>query len=144
MRALQIALIISIALFIVACSKQDMPYKSLSDTRPAKVTGAVAIQKTAVKEQPKTEAIKEESTKEESASTNNNEAEQKGPTCKDSDYGQFPTAAGTVRGLLPDGTEYEMSDACFGDVLYEYYCEENNALISKQKCNRGCKNGFCV
>jgi len=139
MRKIIVIIAIFMIILVTACSK-DMPYKSLSDTKLSTPTGnVVGVQKVPVKKVVEQKEIVEEVVKEETVVP-----ESKGPSCKDSDYGKFTTGAGKVKGLLDDGSEYEESDKCVGDVLYEYYCDGDKAAVFTERCNRGCQNGFCV
>lgn len=125
---------------VVGCSKDSLPYKSLSDTKLSSPTGKViAVQTTPV---PVVEEPKESSPATETVVETVPAASV--ASCHDTDYGMTPSAAGKVKGLLDDGSEFEETDACIGDVLYEYYCDGSTALFAKEICDRGCKNGFCI
>lgn len=126
MRIKALIIITIIALVLASCTKESMPYKTVSDAKRQAPTGAVVgVQTDSSKEQVK-------------------EAQPQGPTCKNSDQGNYPQAFGKVSGKLDDGSDYEISDACLGNILYEYDCDGSNVIISKTKCSRGCKNGFCI
>lgn len=116
-----------------------MPYKTLADTRPTTPTGAAVAKNTIAKAPVETTntvtPVKVETVKSEIPA---------GPSCKDSDYGKFSNAVGIVKGIDADGSEYEISDACLGNVLFEYFCVDNKAEFEQIKCARGCTNGFCV
>ncbi|MBI4141109.1 hypothetical protein HY485_04705 [Candidatus Woesearchaeota archaeon] len=121
-------------LVFVGCSKTSLPYKSLSDAKLSSPTGhVVAVEKTV---EP---VVEESATAQPEAS-----APATGPSCHDSDYGKITTAAGKVKGVFDDGSEFEESDTCVGDVLYEYYCDGSKAEFAKEVCKRGCQNGFCI
>ena len=99
-----------------------MPYKSLSDTKPTTPTGhVVGTQKMVQKE-----------------------IVQKGPACRNTDYGNFASAVGKVYGIDDTGAEYEMVDTCFGNMLYEYNCDGNKPVVEQAKCKNGCQNGYCI
>lgn len=136
------AVLLLCILVVAGCSKDSLPYKSLSDTRLSSPTGKVVAVQTApapvVEEKP-----------EETITTTNEPVIETSPitgvaSCHDTDYGMTTSAAGKVKGMLDDGSEFEETDACVGDVLYEYYCDGSTALFAKEVCDRGCKNGFCV
>ncbi|MBI4141590.1 hypothetical protein HY484_01550 [Candidatus Woesearchaeota archaeon] len=137
MRHIWVFGIIFVCMLVIAgCSKDSLPYKSLSDTKLSSPTGKVVadVQKQSVSIVEETPAESSDAVK-----TASNLA-----SCHDTDYGKMTTAAGKVKGTLNDGSDFEESDACVGDVLYEYYCEGSSAEFFKEVCNRGCKNGFCI
>jgi hypothetical protein len=138
MRILHLVLIVFLALILVGCNRESMPYKSLADTRPSTPTGnVVGVQKDTAK-MAETVAVDTET------SLKTEEVAPTGPSCKDSDYGKRTDFAGTVRGIDEYGAEYENSDTCFNGNIYEYYCEGNMAKVVQDKCPRGCNNGFCI
>lgn len=116
-----VLLVVALVIFLAACGKEGMPYKSLADLKLTTPTGNVVGSEKAP------EPVSSE-----------------GPSCKDSDHGDFPTGAGKVRGLLEDGSEFEEADKCFGNILYEYNCDDNNVSVTQHKCRNGCQNGFCI
>jgi len=133
MRSILLATLLVIIVLLIGCSKQTMPYKSLSDATPSTPTSAVVgVQK---------EVVAVEETSEEKPKT---ETPETGAYCKDSDYGNNPDAFGKVSGRLSDNSEFEISDTCFGNILFEYNCNNNDIAIAKTKCSRGCQNGFCI
>ena len=114
-----------LVILLVACSKQNMPYKSLSDTKPSSPTGnVIGTQKTLKSSSP--------------AATST------GPSCTDTDYGNFISAVGKVYGTADDGSEYEMIDTCFRNLLYEYDCNNTKPVVTQTKCKNGCQNGYCI
>ena len=136
MRVQLCILIAVIAVVLVGCGKDSMPYKSLADTRPSTPTGnVVGVQKEVVKTSEFVETKTDVPVSNEQSNTF---------ACKDSDYGKMVESQGVVSGIAEDGSSYEMRDACIGDNVYEYYCDGNNPKVMQDKCPRGCKNGFCI
>ena len=135
MRINSLLFIVLIGVIVLAgCSKTSLPYKSLSDAKLSSPTGqVVAVEKTV-----------EPVVKEAAPVQPEDSAPTTGSSCHDTDYGKITTAAGKVKGVLDDGSEFEESDTCVGDVLYEYYCDGSNAEFAKEVCKRGCQNGFCI
>ena len=133
----KITVILLVLVILLGCSKQEMPYKSLADTRPTTPSGA-AVVKTLAEKIP-IETIKQTAPAEIITTENPS-----GVHCKDSDYGKFANAVGIAKGIDADGSEYEIHDTCLGNILYEYFCVNDKVEFEQIKCSRGCKNGFCV
>jgi len=60
------------------------------------------------------------------------------PSCTDSDSGVDEDVAGTVT-----DSSGAHRDACSGNTLTEYYCQDNNAVNQTIVCSYQCKNGAC-
>ncbi|MGV8141965.1 MAG: hypothetical protein ACP5NW_05990 [Candidatus Woesearchaeota archaeon] len=69
-------------------------------------------------------------------------------TCSDSDNGNSSFVRGYVYGRLSNGSNFNLTDACFmsGSVsrVREYYCSGSSYRISNNTCQNGCTNGACV
>ncbi len=120
-------------IFLAACQDSKIPYQSVLDTKPLRITGAVAGHPAPSQTAP---ATTEASVQQEETLPQ--------PSCQDSDYGDNPTAQGTVSGTLTTGEAFSHTDDCFGNLLVENNCEENKPVNKKVRCERGCANGFCI
>ena len=56
--------------------------------------------------------------------------------CTDTDGGNNINKQGTVNN--------EFSDKCVGNILIEYYCEDNKPTNQNQRCQNKCVDGACV
>lgn len=119
------AIIIVFMFVLVACQKESLPYKFVSDTKPAGArTGQVAKTTDAVKPVAQNAPVSWD--------------------CKDSDYGDNTEAKGIVTGRNADGTTFSYEDECFGGILLENNCIDGKPESNKVRCERGCQNGFCI
>ena len=121
-------------LFLAACQNSKIPYQSVLDTKPLRITGAVAGHSLPPQPAPSSDVPLPAQQEEQPLQ----------PSCQDSDYGDNPTAQGTVSGILTTGNAFSHTDDCFGNLLVENNCEENQPVNKKVRCERGCTNGFCV
>ena len=127
-------IILFFILFLSACQNSKIPYQSVLDTKPLRITGAVTGSSATLQHAPLSSVPASVQSQEQSLQ----------PSCHDSDYGDNPTAQGTVSGTLATGETFSHADDCFGNLLVENNCEENLPVNKKVRCDRGCINGFCV
>jgi len=113
---------------VAACQKESLPYKFVSDTKPAGVRTAAQIKTT--------DAVNKVNAQVTPAAISWD--------CKDSDYGDNTEARGIVTGRNPDGTTFSYEDECFGGILLENNCIDGKPESNKVRCERGCQNGFCI
>lgn len=65
-----------------------------------------------------------------------------GAVCEDSDGGIVKDVYGEVSGTTLDGEDYDLEDRCIGNILIEYYCEDDKFQSQNFRCT-ACKGGAC-
>ena len=65
--------------------------------------------------------------------------------CLDTDGGIVYEVQGTISGVSVGGLPYTYSDACNGDIITEWYCDETAGPKAETTyvCPNGCENGEC-
>ena len=121
--------LLALVVLAAACQKETLPYKFVSDTKPA---GIASVSKQTV-------AVQTAQTQ-----ASSNPAPAITWDCKDTDYGDNIEAKGIVTGKNPDGTTFSFEDECFGGILLENNCVDDKPESRKERCERGCQNGFCI
>jgi len=64
-------------------------------------------------------------------------------SCTDSDNGAANDISGAVEGILEDGSDFDFEDRCVGNILIEYYCEDNTYNSQNVRCDNKCEDGAC-
>lgn len=64
-------------------------------------------------------------------------------SCTDTDGGIDNATAGSVYGYK-NGTFYNNSDNCIGNILAEYYCQNSSYASKAILCEDECQNGACI
>ncbi len=124
-----VLVILVLVVIFVACKKESLPYKFVSDTKPA-----------GIKQVPRPVTSPAQTVSPTSAVSKPDISWD----CKDSDYGDNLDAKGVVTGRRSDGTTFSFEDECFGGILLENNCVDGKPESTKVRCERGCQNGFCV
>jgi len=65
--------------------------------------------------------------------------------CHDTDNGILKFENGTVFGFYNDATKFEFNDDCQdNNLLWEFYCEDENPMRITFICKSGCRDNHCI